>query len=266
MKSEARRVISRADDFGASDGANHAILEAVRAGFIRNVGLMAPGPALEEGVEALLNLPDSQRPCLGLHATINSEWETYRWGPLLPRLQAEELIRSDNSFHPHPKITVQTAAPETILNEVCAQLQHLRSLGVDVHYLDTHMNFDWIPGVREGLDSLSREEGLVRQDRNRFPILHACLQSNPPPDPEQILGELQSRSIEHAVWVFHPNARDSISEGFFLVGEEPSDRVARCRDREFRILTDPQWTRTFLDSPQLRLSTYLDAEGSINSG
>lgn len=266
MKSIERYLLTRADDFGASAGANHAILEAARGGFIRNVGLMAPGPALEEGVKALLDLPASLRPCLGLHATINSEWETHRWGPLLPEGKTGGLTRADGTFHPFPKLTAETASPRTILEEVEAQLRHLRSLGVPVEYMDTHMGFAWIPGVCEGLVSLAREEGLVWNDADLFPSLKLSSREDPAPGPGDVLALMQSRSIDHAVWVFHPNARDPLSESLHVVGQEPSDIVARERDQEYRVLTHPAWVKSFLHHPHLRVSTYPQAAQRKGSG
>lgn len=259
MASDARDLITRADDFGASAGANHAILEAVRGGFIRNVGLMAPGPALKEGVAALLNLPDSIRPCLGLHATVNSEWESHRWGPLLPEGKNGGLARADGTFHPFPKLTAETASPRTILAEVKAQLRHLRSLGVPVEYMDTHMGFAWIPGVREGLVSLAREEGLVWNDPDLFPSLKLSFREDPPPGPGDVLAQMRSLSIDTAVWVFHPNVRDPLSESLHVVGEDPSDTVARQREEEYRLVTNPAWVKPFLRDPRLRLCTYPEA-------
>lgn len=258
MKSGIRNLITRADDFGASTGANQAILKAAQCGFIRNVGLMAPGPSLKEGVKALLALPGSLRPCLGLHATVNSEWENHRWGPILPTGKANGLIRADGTFHPFPKLTAQYASPEDILDEVKAQLRHLRSLSVPVDYIDTHMGFAWIPGVRERLESLARKERLVWNDGNSFPSLNLPTDNDPPAGPETILGQMNERSIDCAVWVFHPNVRDPISEGFHVVGGQASDDVARKREREYRLVTNPTWVKPFLDHPQLRLSAYPD--------
>lgn len=168
-------------------------------------------------------------------------------------------MRADGTFHPFPQFTAERASPETILDEVKAQLRHLRSLGVPVEYIDTHMGFAWIPGVRERLENLAREEALVWHDGNGFPSLNPPTDSDPPPGPAAVLEHMEKRSLVRAVWVFHPNARDSISESFHLVGEESSDAVARQREEEYRLVTNPAWVKPFLRDPRLRLCTYPEA-------
>ncbi len=42
------RFITRADDLGSSYSANQAIEQVIDAGFIKNVSIMACGPAVED--------------------------------------------------------------------------------------------------------------------------------------------------------------------------------------------------------------------------
>ena len=75
------RLITRGDDAGSCEAANRAILEACERGVLRNVSVMVPGPAFEAAARLLADRPEI---CLGLHATLNAEWEEVRWGPVLP--------------------------------------------------------------------------------------------------------------------------------------------------------------------------------------
>lgn len=65
-----RAILSRADDCGSSHAANQAILEALDAGFVKNVSVMACGEYLEEAAEMLSGRKEI---CFGLHGCINSE-------------------------------------------------------------------------------------------------------------------------------------------------------------------------------------------------
>ena len=78
-----RTFIARADDFGSAQAANAAILEALTQGcLIRNVSCMAPGPHIARDAEALRAF--AARVDLGLHLTVNSEWDTVAWTPCGP--------------------------------------------------------------------------------------------------------------------------------------------------------------------------------------
>ena len=48
-----KRLIVNADDLGADEGRNAGILEAVRAGVVKSVSLLANGPATAEACKAI---------------------------------------------------------------------------------------------------------------------------------------------------------------------------------------------------------------------
>lgn len=74
------RFITRADDAGSSRSANRAIAQVVDGGFVRNVSLMACGPAIEDAAQLLAHRKDV---CFGMHTTLNAEWDKVKWRPLL---------------------------------------------------------------------------------------------------------------------------------------------------------------------------------------
>lgn len=94
-----RKLIVRADDFGSARAANAAILEAVRAGYlVRNVSCMAPGPYLDEGADALAAL--AHRVDIGLHLTVNAEWDPIKWAPCAPPEKIPALLNEKGAFYP----------------------------------------------------------------------------------------------------------------------------------------------------------------------
>ncbi|MGF1452756.1 MAG: ChbG/HpnK family deacetylase [Opitutales bacterium] len=214
------KLITRADDFGASPGTNDAILDALRAGFIRNAGVMAPGPYLRHRLEELVDL--QEQVCLGLHAVVNSEWETVRWGPILPVAQIPGLVEPDGTFHRSPGTTNEKATAEEIVAEIEAQLSALRELGIRPRYLDCHMVFTWIEGVAPRLAELCAREDLVFGNGPGFkqgsPGRNAELRETATPD-------------QRCVIIYHPAYRDNVSESF---GTE----VATARADEARFVTD----------------------------
>ena len=228
-----QQIFIRADDFGVTNGTNRAILDAVDGGSVRLVGVMAVGPALPAGVDALRRRQDNI--AVGLHACINSEWSALRWGPLRPAGQVPGLVAADGAFHPRPIDTAESAETRETVVEVEAQLARLRSLGLEPTYLDTHMGFSWLPGVEDFLRDLCQREGLHYLDHPSYPKLHLETESDwsALPLPE-LLGKATRVPADGKIWVWHPAYRDEAAAAF---GPE----VAAQRDREARLLTRPDF-------------------------
>lgn len=218
-------AITRADDFGASPGTNDAILACLDAGFIRNAGVMVPAPHLSHRLGELVARQDEF--CLGLHATLNSEWAHHRWGPCSPVDKVPSLVRPDGTLHESTSTLNESGNLDEMRSEILAQLSLARGLGLSPRYLDTHMNFAWIPAVADMLENLCREEGLVFGNSARFAAA-----------PSPFGGVSESPPDTIPVWIFHPAERDHVSELFYLDPDKPETAVAESRHREFRLLTD----------------------------
>ncbi|MFP4112967.1 MAG: ChbG/HpnK family deacetylase [Spirochaetota bacterium] len=154
------RLVTRADDAGMGDLANHAIRETVTHGIVRNISLMAPAPAIRNAYDTLADLRD--RVDFGLHVTLTAEWETIRWRPLT---ENKEFTRRDGTMF----LTVEdlsAASPDMddLMKEVTAQHDLLLNLGFELAYLDEHMLVGAIPGLADRLSAFAREKGL-RYDR-----------------------------------------------------------------------------------------------------
>jgi hypothetical protein len=127
---DAKLLIVNCDDLGSTRSANVAIYEALRDGVATTATLMVPCPwardaaAMYRGEE------------IGVHLTMNSEWETYRWGPIT---HSPSLLDGDGGF---PR-TVQDVWDHADLDEVrkeCrAQVERAIYWGFDVTHLDSHM-------------------------------------------------------------------------------------------------------------------------------
>ncbi len=74
-----RVVIFHADDVGMCHGANVAFLELSRRGLISCGSVMAPCPWFPEAADLARQQPKLD---LGVHLTLTSEWDHYRWRPL----------------------------------------------------------------------------------------------------------------------------------------------------------------------------------------
>lgn len=127
---DARLVIVNCDDLGSSAAANAAIYRALRSNAATSASLMVPCPAASAAVA------DYRGEDVGVHLTLNSEWDDVRWRPLT---HAPALCEADGTLHRSPGSTVG-ASPEVVLTECRAQIHRALEWGVDVSHLDTHMH------------------------------------------------------------------------------------------------------------------------------
>jgi chitin disaccharide deacetylase len=127
---DARLLIVNADDLGSSHSANVGVYESLREGIATSATLMVPCPWAREAA-ARYRGED-----VGVHLTLNSEWDLYRWGPLT---QSPSLLDGDGGF---PR-TVQEVWDHADLDEVrreCrTQIERAILWGFDVSHLDSHM-------------------------------------------------------------------------------------------------------------------------------
>lgn len=219
-------ILLRADDFGATPGSNEGILAALKNTQVLNVGVMAVGPYLDYRLHELRE--HGSRICLGLHATLTSEWKTFRWGPVLSPAQVPSLLMIDHCFPASTLELRKRARVNEMIAEIRAQLQTLRDRQLNPGYLDTHMCFNWIDGMDEAMRELCQSEGLIYAHDPAFQSLRLHLTPETPPNPDALHQALPETG--HPVWVFHPALPDSTNA---LPPE-----VAQNRRREADYLAD----------------------------
>jgi predicted glycoside hydrolase/deacetylase ChbG (UPF0249 family) len=76
---------------------------------------------------------------MGVHATLNAEWESYRWGPVSTREPASGLLDEAGYFHQWHQAVYDNASPEAVDTEVNAQIEKALTAGIDVTHVDSHM-------------------------------------------------------------------------------------------------------------------------------
>lgn len=227
--------IARADDLGSSHSANQAIDAVSRAGFVKNVSVMAPGPAVEQAAALLAGRKDI---CFGMHTTLNAEWDRVRWGPVLPLDEKSGLIDENGSFLCDPALFVDTKpAVETIMREVGAQLERLHALGFNIRYVDSHMFPEMaVPGLDEAMAEFARQKGLLD---------HMCFY-NPPPGLHDLRGgldglteTLKTMPAGQYFLVTHP-ALDTVETRQAGNAQVSGAEVAESRAHEAAVLSAPE--------------------------
>jgi predicted glycoside hydrolase/deacetylase ChbG (UPF0249 family) len=123
-------LIVNCDDLGSSRAANVAVYDALRRGMGTSASLMVPCPWARDAA-AQYRGED-----VGVHLTLNAEWETYRWGPIT---YAPSLLDGDGGFPRTLDDTWDHADIDEVRRECRAQIERAILWGFDVSHLDSHM-------------------------------------------------------------------------------------------------------------------------------
>jgi predicted glycoside hydrolase/deacetylase ChbG (UPF0249 family) len=131
-----RLVIIHVDDVGMCQSSVQAFIDLWEFGTISSGSIMMPCSWARAAADYCRAHPKVD---MGVHATLNAEWEVYRWRPLSTRDPGTGLI-DDEGFLWRSAADAQTHDdPEAVQTELQAQVQRALDWGVPVTHLDTHM-------------------------------------------------------------------------------------------------------------------------------
>lgn len=132
----AKVVIFHVDDAGMSHDSNVGAIEAVEKGVATSMSIMFPCPWTTEIVRYVKQHPKVDA---GIHITLTSEWNDYRWGPLSGKRQVPSLVDQDGFFWKDVLKVALRANANDVETEILAQLEQCRTMGMRPTHLDTHM-------------------------------------------------------------------------------------------------------------------------------
>jgi hypothetical protein len=127
---EAMVLIVACDDLGLSHATNVGVYEALRSGMASTAGLMVPCPWAREAA-ARYRGED-----VGVHLTLNAEYDLYRWGPIT---QAPSLLDGDGGFPRTVDDLWDHADLDEVRRECRAQIERAILWGFDVSHLSSHL-------------------------------------------------------------------------------------------------------------------------------
>jgi len=166
---EERVVVVHVDDIGMSEAANDGALQALE-GTATCGSVMVPCPAFEAAAELAVARPDLD---LGVHLTLNAEYETYRWDPVIG--VGNSLCAPYGGMWRSTDETVENASVEDVERELRAQIDNALEAGIDVTHLDSHMGTVVQPKFIDVYVKLGREYRLPlmlpRIDSNLHKVL-----------------------------------------------------------------------------------------------
>jgi predicted glycoside hydrolase/deacetylase ChbG (UPF0249 family) len=204
------QLVTRGDDAGSSRSANRAIRQCCEEGILRNVSVMACGPAFEDAVRVLDDLSHVD---FGLHVCLSAEWDAPRWSSVAPREQVPSLLDESAMFTSTPQVLRDRGfSTEEALLEIEAQLTQLRAAGIKVSYIDEHMGVSWIhPDLRAGIAEIARRESLI--DAHGFNGLGG-VDTTTDNSAQQLITRLSSTQSGAYLIVTHPMFDDDEARGF----------------------------------------------------
>lgn len=132
-----RVAIIHADDIGMCHASNQAFADLCEAGAISSGSVMVPCPWFLEAAAYARAHPQAD---LGVHLTLTSEWETYRWGPISTRDPRSGLLDEQGCFYPWTPQAVEHADPAALQAESAAQVKRAFAAGIPLTHLDSHMD------------------------------------------------------------------------------------------------------------------------------
>src|SRR5580704_15494181 len=115
----ARVLILHVDDAGMSLESNEGAIAALTKGTATSVSVMMPCPWVPGFIKWLHTHPDIDA---GLHLTLTSEWDDYRWGPTAGRSVVPGLTDSTGNLWPSVADVARHASPGDVAGEISAQL------------------------------------------------------------------------------------------------------------------------------------------------
>jgi len=159
--SDARLLIINADDFGMCHAENEATMDLLTTGGVTSATIMTPCPWFQEVADFCRAHPDVD---VGVHLTLNAEWDGYKWGSVASADQVPSLLTPAGYFPADVRPVEQQAVKEEVRTEFVAQIERALEAGIRPTHIDNHMGSAY--GLLTGHDfldvvfELSAEYGL----------------------------------------------------------------------------------------------------------
>ena len=205
-------LIIHADDIGLSNSVNQASFKALKNGYVNSGSIMMPCDYISDVGEFAIENPSID---LGLHLTVTSEWRDYKWNGVLQPNETPSLINKKGELSENIKKFVLKAEPLELKNELQAQIDLSKSIGINPTHIDSH----------EG--ALFYDQDLFKVyleigEKNKLPVfvpkMVAVHFDKKFPKPENVVVienfYMARKGIEHDEWeTFYLNILDNLNPG-----------------------------------------------------
>ena len=166
---KTKLLIIHADDLGLCKTENNATIKALEKGMVNSSSIMVPCRGFKEAAEWGRNHPETD---LGLHLTLTSEWNAYKWGPVLPADEVKTLVSDVGFFLPDKAGMVKKASDHDIEKEARSQIRAILDAGLDLTHIDSHMFVAFAPRVMDIYRKLGKEFRVPVMLTGDIPVKH----------------------------------------------------------------------------------------------
>ncbi|MCC0663885.1 chitin disaccharide deacetylase [Clostridioides sp. ZZV15-6597] len=144
------KIIINADDFGYCEAVNYGIISAHNNGIVKSTSMMANMPGVEHGVKLLKENRDLN---CGVHMTLSCG------RPLLSNLKT--IVDKEGFFI--RRITdeiIKKMDYDEIYRELCAQIDRVKELGIDISHLDSHHHIHTLVNLKPIIEKIVNKYNL----------------------------------------------------------------------------------------------------------
>lgn len=133
---DAKLLILHADDLAVAHAEDSASIRCLESGAVSSASIMVPCPWFTEIADYAKRHPGAD---LGIHLTLTSEWEHYKWGPVASRDSVESLLDANGDFYDNLDSLGKKARLSELRTELRSQIEKALHAGIDITHLDSHM-------------------------------------------------------------------------------------------------------------------------------
>ena len=133
---DSKLLIIHADDMGLSKSVNNACIKAFEVKGITSGSIMMPCPEAASILNYVKGHPGIDA---GIHITLTSEWDIYKWGGIIPSYETPSLVDGNGNFYPTVEDLGKSAKGPEAEKEIRAQIDKAIAAGIKPTHLDTHM-------------------------------------------------------------------------------------------------------------------------------
>lgn len=136
FSADERVVVFNADDFGLCESSISALDDLADIGIVSSASVMVPCPWFPAAAEWSRQHPEFS---IGVHLTLTSEWNNYRWPSITPPFDGSGLLDSQGYLHQSRDSMVNEANEHAVSLEMIAQVERATQFGIDITHIDSHM-------------------------------------------------------------------------------------------------------------------------------
>ncbi len=133
---DAKLLILHADDLGVSHSEDSASIYLLEKGFVSSGSIQVPCPWFSEIAAYASKHPAAD---LGIHLTLTSEWQYYKWDPVSGKDRTPSLVNNNGFFYDDLDSLGKLAKLAEVEIELRSQIERAIQFGVHPTHLDAHM-------------------------------------------------------------------------------------------------------------------------------